>query len=149
LMRAVVLAVGSVEKDDPAYYRRDFLRYFKVSPADVRRVAERYLADDKVALVIRPARPGEPEPEAVRAGPKPDGSTEAHVAERSPAPGPDWSKLPGPSEPRPFKAPPIVRRNLSNGLDVWISPWHTLPIIDARFLIRAGTADDPEGKSGL
>ena len=51
--------------------------------------------------------------------------------------------------PSRLKAPSIVRRKLSNGIDVWIAPWHTLPIVNTHLVIGAGTGDDPEGKSGL
>ena len=68
---------------------------------------------------------------------------------RVPEAGPDWSKMPGPGDPRAFHAPKVVRRTLSTGLRVWVAPWHTLPIVNASLLIPAGTADDPEGKSGL
>jgi zinc protease len=73
------------------------------------------------------------------------------VSEREPKPttGLDWSKLPGPSPVRPFRAPKFVRRTLSNGIDTWIAPWKTLPLVSVRLVIPAGTADDPREKSGL
>jgi zinc protease len=49
----------------------------------------------------------------------------------------------------PFHAPKFVRRSLSSGLDVWVAPWKTLPIVSVQLAIPAGTADDPKGKSGL
>jgi zinc protease len=149
LGRATILASGFAEHDDPAYYRRDFARYFLVTPADVQRVARRYLVPDKVVLVIQPAGKNDPESGAVDAGPPASTAEEPALPERSPGPGPDWSKLPGPSEPPAFRPPQIVRRRLSNGVDVWFTPWRTLPIVSVRLLIPVGTADDPSGKSGL
>jgi len=150
LGRAITLVVGSAMRDDPAHYRRDFLRHLAVTPADVRRVAEKYLVPDHLQLVIRPAKPGEAESEAVQAGPpSAPAAAEAPTTTRTPAAGPDWAAMPGPSEARPFTAPKFVRRRLSNGLDVWAAPWKTLPIASARLIIPAGTADDPEGKTGL
>ena len=49
----------------------------------------------------------------------------------------------------PFVAPKFVRKRLSNGIEVWIAPWKTLPILTAQLILPAGTADDPAGKSGL
>jgi zinc protease len=149
LGRAVSLATGFAMYDDPAHYRKEFARYFRVTPADIQDVAKRYLEADKVVLVVRPAQKGESKSQAVAVGPNPSGSAEPEIADRAPKEGPDWSKIPGPSATRAFRPPTIVRRKLSNGADVWIAPWHSLPIVNTHVLIPAGTADDPEGKSGL
>jgi zinc protease len=149
LGRAVTLALGFAQHDDPNYYRRDFARYFKVTLADIQRVAKKYLTPEKVVLVVRPTKPDEAESPAVLAGPKPGGAAEPAIADRTSAPGPDWSQMPVPSQPRPFHAPPIHRRKLSNGVEVWMSPWKTLPIVSAHLLMPVGTGDDPAGKSGL
>ena len=45
--------------DDPDHFRKDFLRYFEVKPADIQRVAKRYLTDAKVTLLVRPLKPGD------------------------------------------------------------------------------------------
>src|SRR6185312_4056720 len=92
--RAFVLAIGFAEKDDPAYYRRDIARYFRVTPADLARVAAKYLAPEKVVLEVTPMKPGEPKAEAIQVGPAPSGAAEPEVAERSPGKGPDWSTMP-------------------------------------------------------
>src|SRR5262249_35137560 len=118
LGRAVTLALGFAEKDDPADYRRDFARYFRVKPDDLRRVARRYLPADRVRLEVVPSRPGQPRSEAVSAGPTPGGDDGPPPPDRRPKGGPDWSVLPGPSEPKPFRAPRVVRARLQNGLDV-------------------------------
>jgi len=150
LGRAVILAIGSAQQDDPAYYRKDFARYFEVTPADLTRVAGKYLAPDAVVLEIRPARAGEEESAPVLTGPRADDKAPAaEPTPRAPKAGPDWSRLPGPGDPRPLHAPKVTRKTLANGLRVWIAPWRTLPIVTARLLIPVGTADDPPGKSGL
>lgn len=147
LGRAIILAMGFAQHDDPEYYRKDVERYFRVTPDDLARVAKKYLTTDRVNLLIQP---GKDETEAIEAGPKPDGQAEksAPVA-RVPEGGPDWSKLPGPSDPRSFQTPKITRKQLSNGIDLWVAEWHTLPIVQVRLLLPAGSADDVEGKSGL
>ena len=147
--RAFLLAIGFAEKDDPAYYRKDIARYFTVTPADVARVAAKYLAADKVVLEVVPMKPGGAKAKAVQAGPTASEAAEPDVAERTPAKGPDWSKMPGASEAGEFKPPAIVRKTLKNGVDVRVVPWRTLPIVTARWLVPHGTADDPEGKAGL
>ena len=37
--RAMAISIGFAQKDDPEYYRKEFARYFKVTPADIQRVA--------------------------------------------------------------------------------------------------------------
>ena len=147
--RAFVLAIGFAEKDDPTYYRRDIARYFKVTPADLARVAAEYLVPEKVVLEVVPMKPGESKAKAVQAGPSAPGAPEPEVSERTPAPGPDWAKMPGPSEPGDFKPPTIVRKTLKNGIRVLVVPWRTLPIVTGRWLMPHGTSDDPADKAGL
>jgi zinc protease len=149
LMRAVTLAIGFAQKDDPEWYRKEFARYFQVKPADIQRVAQRYLKPEKVALLVRPAKPGEEETPAVETGPPAETSRESAAADREPKAGPDWSKLPGPSDAQPYQTPRFVRKTLSNGIDVWIAPWKVLPVVEISLSVPVGTADDPKGQSGL
>ena len=149
LGRATTLTIGFAQKDDPAYYRTDFARFYKVTPADLARVASTYLTPEKVTLVIQPIKPGEEKSEAVVVGPLPGPSGDEGLAPRPPRPGPDWSKLPGPDLANSFMPPQFVRKRLSNGLDVWVAPWHTLPVVQASLIVPVGTADDPAAKSGV
>jgi zinc protease len=147
--RAIALAVGAAQKDNAEYYREDFLRHAAVKPADVLRVAKKFLTPETLVLVVRPAQPNEAEAKAVQVGPKASKDAEAPIAERAPAPGPDWSKMPGPGTDRPLSTPKFVRKTLSNGLEVRAAKWTTLPLIGARLILPGGTADDPAGKAGL
>jgi len=149
LGRATTLASSFVEKGDPTYYRTDFARYYRVTTDDLARVAGKYLTADKVSLTISPAQPGEPKSAAIQAGPLPGPKPEAGAIPRVPKAGPDWSAMPGPSDAPAWKPPGHVRKTLSNGLNVWIIPWKTLPVAEAILQIPVGTADDPAGKSGL
>lgn len=149
LGRAITLALGFSEKDDPAYYRKDFSRYFVVTPADLKRVASKYLTPEHFTLWTEPVGPGKEKSAAVKAGPNPMNLDDSPLASRTPTAGPDWSKLPGPSAPPAIHPPKFVRKTLSNGLEVWVAPWKTLPLVSVRLVISSGTADDPKGKSGL
>jgi len=149
LGRAIAISAGFAQKDDPEHYRKQFARYFQVTPADIQRVASRYLTDDKVTLLVRPLKPGEPKSEPAPVGPDPDTARSAAVSTRPPAQGPDWSKLPGPTKPPAFQPPRYVRRSLSNGIDLWIATWKTLPLVQFSLAVPIGTGDDPEGKAGL
>jgi zinc protease len=66
-----------------------------------------------------------------------------------PKSGPDWSKLPGPAEERPYLPPSVARRSLSNGIEVWVVRWDALPLVSASLAFPFGTADDPPGQAGL
>lgn len=149
LNRAVTVAIGFAQKNDPLRYQKDFERYFRVTAADIQRVAARYLTPESVVLRIEPAKAGQAESAAVEAGPTASESAKAAIPERKPKSGPDWSRMPGPASPVPFQAPRVVRKTLSNGVELWALPWRTLPIVSAHVLIPVGTADDPAGKSGL
>jgi zinc protease len=152
LNRAETFVAGFSLKDDPAEYRRWFDRYFRVTTADLQRVAQTYLTPEHVTLVIEPAE-GEAETEADPTGPDPVADPEAGsvAALRPPTPkgGPDWTKLPGPSEAVTFQAPSIVRKTFANGLDLWAIRWRTLPIVNVDVMVPVGSGDDPPGKSGL
>jgi zinc protease len=152
LSRAVTLATGFAQKDDPRHYQKEFARYYQVTPADLTRVANLYLTREKVAVWTQPVSPEHPRSAAVKAGPNPSATSAATsiVAERAPASSDlDWSKMPGPSASRPFRAPALVRKTLSNGIDVWFAAWKTLPLVSVELLMPSGTGDDPVGKSGL
>ena len=150
LGRAIVLASGFVEKDDPAYYRSDYARYYKVTPADLARVAQTYLKPEKVVLTIGPVKPGQDKSVVEQVGPIADpNATEPPVSSLKTPSDPKWQALPGPSEAPAWQAPRHVRKTLSNGVDLWVVPWRTLPIVEARLMLPVGSADDLPGKTGL
>ena len=71
----------------------------------------------------------------------------------SPAPsasqGPDRSKVPALGPAPQLTLPPIQKRTLSNGLNVWIVEAHEVPLVQVNLLVQAGSGDDPAGKFGL
>jgi predicted Zn-dependent peptidase len=62
---------------------------------------------------------------------------------------PDRAKPPAPGAPPTLKLPPIQKQKLANGLPVWIVEMHETPVIDVSLVVKAGAADDPNGKYGL
>ncbi len=149
--RAVTLATGFAQKDDPRHYQQEFLRHYRVVPADLSRVAAKYLTAEKTVVWTEPVSPEHPRSEAGKAGPSPSAARAAPAIanDRTPTPGVDWSRMPAPSMARPFHAPGYERRTLSNGLDVWFAAWKTLPLVSVELVVPSGTADDPLDKSGL
>ena len=45
--------------------------------------------------------------------------------------------------------PPILKRQLSNGLRVWIVEYHDVPIVQLSLVVLQGTGDDPPGRYGI
>ena len=65
------------------------------------------------------------------------------------AQAPDRSKPPALGPAPTLKLPQIQKRQLSNGLPVWIVELHEVPVAQVNLIVMAGTADDPAGKYGI
>lgn len=59
-------------------------------------------------------------------------------------------RTPPPTGPAPaLNLPAIQKRQLSNGLPVWIVEMHEVPVAQVNLVVLTGTADDPAGKFGV
>ncbi|HEY6360695.1 MAG TPA: pitrilysin family protein, partial [Vicinamibacterales bacterium] len=56
---------------------------------------------------------------------------------------------PRPLQARDVKFPPYEMRTLDNGMQVVVVLHHEQPAVSMRMLVRAGAAQDPEGKTGV
>ena len=65
------------------------------------------------------------------------------------AQAPDRSKPPASGPPPALKLPAIQKRQLSNGLPVWLVELHEVPVVQVNLLVLGGSADDPPGKFGI
>jgi predicted Zn-dependent peptidase len=65
------------------------------------------------------------------------------------AQAPDRTKPPQPGPPPTLKLPAIQKRQLSNGLPVWIVERHGVPVVQINLVVLHGSTDDPAGKFGL
>jgi zinc protease len=68
--------------------------------------------------------------------------------------GADGLRWPSERPPRPLSAkavkfPPYEIRTLTNGLQVVVVSQNEQPVVSARLIVRAGAAQDPNGKAGL
>lgn len=149
MQRNILIALGLAQHNDPHHYQTLFTKYAQVTPQDIQRMAQEYLPDDKVVLVVEPMAEEGKKSEAVQGGPLPGEAPRAIIAVRVPTGGPDWTVMPPPTGRSTFVTPPFQRHTLRNGLAVWVSPWHTLPLVSTRLLIATGSADDPTGSAGL
>lgn len=62
---------------------------------------------------------------------------------------PDRTVRPTLSATPSVKLPPIVRRTLSNGVQVWLVEAHEVPLVQVNLVVAAGSGDDPAGQYGL
>lgn len=149
LSRATILALGSAVHNDPAHYRRDFEKLVATTPAQVQAVAKKYLVKDRVRVRVEPMSPGQSKSEAIAVGPLPSDEKPVEARSTKIAGGTDWTRLPDPGPMPTFQPPEIIRKQLSNGVELWCVPWRSLPIVSLEIAIGVGTADDPPGREGL
>ncbi len=135
----------NVEFGDPLAYKAEMVRLFKVTPEDVKRVANQYLTANRIRLDVNP---GDPTPRKAEA--------EVDRSKQTPVEAPkiaevkdefDRSKMPEVG-PTPKYTPPVTRRTLSNGLEVLIAERHELPILTLNLVVKGGEASFPSGKEG-
>jgi zinc protease len=62
---------------------------------------------------------------------------------------PDRSRPPQPGPPPALNLPQIQKRQLANGLPVWIVELHKVPVAQINLVVLSGTAQDPPGKFGI
>jgi zinc protease len=63
--------------------------------------------------------------------------------------GPDRTHPPQAGAPDALNLPAIQKRQLSNGVPVWIVELHKVPVVQVNLVVFSGTADDPPGKFGV
>jgi zinc protease len=151
----------------PGYFEQDLARYRKVTPADVQRVANKYLTKNRLVLTVLPrprdaavaARPAaSPIPTTATAvtpgagagGAAPGGTTPAAKAGDEAAKAAMLRAALPPAGPDPtFKLPASQRRTLSNGLEVVLIEHHEMPVVGMQLTVRGGAAADPTSQAGL
>ena len=132
---------------DPLGYRTELERVFTVTPADVTRVARRYLGPQRIELDVVQGPPASRPPEAA-----------VDQAKQAPLTSPELAVVSDTFDrsimpklgPVPHYVPPrFERRSLSNGLELRIVERHDLPIITLDLIARSGETSTPKGKEGL
>ncbi len=62
---------------------------------------------------------------------------------------PDRTRPPQIGPPPAVHLPTLQRRQLSNGLPVWLVELHEVPVVQVNLVVLRGSADDPAGKFGI
>src|SRR4029079_3825559 len=112
----------------------EMVKLFAVTPDDVKRVAKQYLTANRVRLDINPG-PQTPRPAEVAV----DLGSQAPLASPKVAEVKDdfdRSVMPKVGPTPAFPPPPVVRRKLSNGLEVLIAERHELPILTLNLVAK-------------
>jgi predicted Zn-dependent peptidase len=65
------------------------------------------------------------------------------------AQSPDRSMPPATGPAPALVLPEIQKRQLSNGIPIWIVELHEVPVVQLNLVVRGGTADDPAGQFGI
>lgn len=128
----------------PDTFQSDLDKYRKVTPADVQRVANTYLNNNRLVMSFVP-RKEKAASQRNSAANQPT-STEAKKTEAKK----DYSaNLPKPQADPKFNLPAIDKQKLSNGLNVWIVEQKELPIVSMNLVLNSGGAADPQDRAGL
>jgi len=149
--RASALAEAVIVDGDPRAADERLARIAAVSPADIQRVARRWLRDDASAAVRYL-----PEEEGAREDAIATASTVQTAALTAPAniriwePAPEAERV-APPAPGPEIVPAIATPNvqrLNNALTVITIENHALPLVSATLVARGGTSQDQDGRAG-
>jgi zinc protease len=65
------------------------------------------------------------------------------------AQAPDRTRPPQVGPPPAVHLPTIQKRQLSNGVSVWLVELHEVPVVQVNLVVLRGSADDPAGKFGI
>src|SRR5262245_1663549 len=62
---------------------------------------------------------------------------------------PDRTAPPTVGPPPQFRPPTIQKRQLTNGIRVWLVELHQIPVVQLDLIVLRGAANDPAGKFGV
>ena len=153
--KASTIARSVIIDGDPAAADKQLAALLKVTPADIQRVARKYLTDQRSALINY--MPLEMKPKGGKSDPVGVAST-VQVAELkvsgkidviTPASDKDRILPPDPAKPVVAALPAPVTVTLSNGMKLVVVEKHDLPLITAQIMASGGGAEDPKGRAGL
>jgi zinc protease len=135
---------------DPGFLPKDIAMGEAVSVASTKAAAVKYLTKDSAVVVY--CVPGKKVLDDV---PRSPDDTDANVKITNPY-TPEFEAAQAWRKEVPRAGPPVTVHlpvpetfTLANGLKVYVVPEHSLPVISASFVIRAGSENNVSGKEGL
>ena len=137
-------------RGNPGFFEEHLRRYRAVTPADVQRVARRYLTDKRLVFTVVPGTRSTQAPRVATQSAEPGVQAPASSSTRTTAAAAARdAALPAGGPPPRFTLPQIQRRQLTNGLEVLIVEHHELPVVTFNLAIKSGSAADPADRAGL
>jgi zinc protease len=140
---------------DPAAADRRLREIAAVTPADIQRVARRWLAESGSASIRYLPEEARPQGEAAGAGITIPATVEtaaltppAHIDVVEPAPEGEREQPPAPGPAIVPQMPVPTSARLANGLTIVTVPKHDVPLVTAALVARGGAAADPAERAG-
>jgi zinc protease len=115
-----ILANGEVYAGSPDAFKTSLSTVQSAAPADIQKVAQKWLSDGEFVLQVRPFGRYEP-------------ISKTDV---------DRTKVPEPGKPPELQLPKLQRQTLSSGLRIVLAERHALPVVNMWLLVDAGYAAD-------
>lgn len=141
--KAVALASGELYSDDPAFFKKQLEEMARVTPAQVKAAASKWLTRPALTIMVEP------------------GQREAYQEAQAPAAAKPTAQAP---KAEPFKGtrgampdvaqigdldfPDVSRAKLSNGIELVYAQRDAVPVTQVVMSFDAGTAADPANKLG-
>ena len=127
------------------YFQADLDRYSKVTAADVQRVANTYLTANRLVMTYNPKRAdgtrsnsAANQPTSVKSAKSDQSKIDAQAA-----------LLPKAGPVPKLALPPIEKTKLSSGLEVWMVEQKELPIVSMNLVLKSGSANEPDDRTGV
>ncbi len=147
--RAFAIGYALSTEGDPSRANQDLTRLQAVTAGDVRRVARRYLADDRRMTLRYRAESERPKGETANDDPVPVVASVKYTGPTSALAALDQRLAPPPlGKPVAPVLPIPAERTLANGLRVVVAKSSDLPLVTANLTIKVGAWADPEGLAG-
>jgi zinc protease len=132
----------------PDLFQQQLDDYRKVTPADVQRVANTYLTNNRLVMSYVPRKAGAGRTGGRAASAEANKPTSGSSADKKKT-TPDSSKLPKAGPDPKFNLPPIEKTKLSNGLEVWMVRQTELPLVSMNMVFKSGGTFEAAEKSGV
>jgi zinc protease len=150
--RAQVLGMTLINTNDASVADKEIAAIQAVTPADIQRVARRYLTAQR-SITIRYLNADAEHPVTQQ---NTDVTAPVQIADLAPAgavltllPEAQRARLPEPTAAVAPTTPPVAEARLDNGMRILVVNKPGLPLVSARLNFDAGSADDGAGKSGV
>jgi len=150
--RTRTLGQALIATGDAATADREIAAIQAVTAADIQRVANRYLTENR-SITIRYLAADDANPVSVQAT---DVDAPVRIADLAPVgqiftllPEAERARMPEPTEPVAPTTPPVADFRLDNGMRVLVVEKAGLPLVSARLNLDAGSSHEPAGRAGL